>query len=205
MPFDCHIQRLYMLLFDADSNMREPPEKRIPKHVRSVLVPSSPSIAYPPSHQDPIVSSSSTALVLTIPYDIQKHYFEMCFIQVKCHLCLNQECGRIVDRNEGTVNVCEGQEVFHRTGDVTALEDCSVAVNGTPDKIPYHAGRADFLCNECSTIEARELYQQRRQSQYMNQNRVPAISTGWEEVPDWSNHADTMVPGRMFNHGNDGG
>lgn len=194
-----------MLAFDVGNKMPQPPrETQVPaRSIRPHAIKPFDSTSSSP--QDPIVSPSNSELILSVPYHTTKLRFQMCFLQVECYLCFNQACGHVVHRSEGTVNVCEGQEVYHHTGDVTALEDCSVVANGAPDKISYHAGRADVLCNECSTIEARELHQRRRQLQYRIQNRLPSISTGWEEVPDWSMHVDAMVPWWMFNHGSSGG
>ena len=131
----------------------------------------------------------------------------MCFVQVERWLCPNQ-CGSVVRNFDGTINVCEGQEAYHRTGDDSALEDCGLALHGTPDRVPYNAGFTDILCKECNMNEARELYQERRQMVYMAENREPPMATGWEQVPDWSIYqarSETMVPWWMFDRVRRGG
>jgi hypothetical protein len=122
----------------------------------------------------------------------------MCFIQVERWLCFNQACPKVQQRIPGTVNVCEGQKAYHATGDVTAFQDCPVAMRGEAERIPYNAGRSDFLCVDCNMTESRQDYQQRRQSQYMSQNRSPPMAPEWEEIPDWNIRW-------MFNQRNEGG
>jgi|ERR1700722_1706456 len=131
----------------------------------------------------------------------------MCVIRVACGRCPNQACGRVCQKIDG-INVYESQEIFQRTGDTIVPHNCPIAALGAPVRMEYDAGLADDLCQKCKWRESWQLHRQRRQAEYVNQNRVPPMAMGWEQVPDWTiyqAHPDTMAPRWMLNDTNGGG
>jgi hypothetical protein len=132
----------------------------------------------------------------------------MCLIRVAFGRCPNQACGRVCQKIDGIIDVCESREIFQRTEDATVLHNCPIAVLGAPIRMEYDAGLADDLCQKCKWRESWQLHRQRRQAEYVNQNRVPPMAMGWEQAPDWTiyqAHPDTMAPRWMLNDTNGGG
>jgi hypothetical protein len=57
----------------------------------------------------------------------------------------NQACGRVCQKNDGTINVCESKEISQRTGDAIVLHNCPIAVLDALVRMEYDAGLADDL------------------------------------------------------------
>ena len=109
----------------------------------------------------------------------------MCVIHVACGRCPNQTCGQVCQKIDGTINVCESQEIYQHTEDAIVLHNCSTVVLGASVRMEYDAGLVDNLCQKCKWRESRQLHQQRREVEYMNENRLPPMAGGWELAPDW--------------------
>src|ERR1700733_1911541 len=109
----------------------------------------------------------------------------MCVIHVACGRCPNQTCGQVCQKIDGTINVCESQEIFQHTEDAIVLHNCSTVVLGASVRMEYDAGLVDNLCRKCKWRESRQLHQQRREAEYMTENRLPPMARDWEQAPDW--------------------
>jgi hypothetical protein len=69
----------------------------------------------------------------------------------------------------------------------------------------YDAGLVDNLCQKCKWRESRQLHQQRREAEYMTENRLPPMARDWEQAPDWHiyrAHPDTLAPWWMLDDKN---
>jgi hypothetical protein len=80
-------------------------------------------------------------------------------IHVACGRCPNQTCGQVCQKIDGTINVCESQEIFQYTEDAIAFYNCPTVVLGASVRMEYDAGLVDNLCRKCKWRESRQLHQ----------------------------------------------